>query len=111
MKITLALSAYADLESIETYYTKQEVSHIGSEFISQIFEKIEHLTSHPKMGRVVPECNIEHTRELIFPPFRIIYTTKNNAIQIIRIWRSERLLKITDLDPHSINESSRNYQS
>ncbi|MDD5524247.1 MAG: type II toxin-antitoxin system RelE/ParE family toxin, partial [Smithella sp.] len=50
----------------------------------------------PQSGRVVPEFNIENLREIIFAPFRIVYRLDGNKIKIVRIWRSERLLKISE---------------
>jgi hypothetical protein len=46
------------------------------------------------MGRVVPEFGLEYLRELIHPPFRIVYRRDIKRVRIVRIWRSERLLKL-----------------
>jgi plasmid stabilization system protein ParE len=49
---------------------------------------------HPLSGRIVPEFNVEHLREIIHPPFRIVYRFDRKRVRIVRIWRSERLLKL-----------------
>ncbi len=49
-----------------------------------------------EIGRKVPEFNEKNIRELILPPFRIVYLKEEKAINIIRIWRSERLLNLAD---------------
>jgi hypothetical protein len=35
-------------------------------------------------------------REIICPPFRIVYRVDAGRIWIIRVWRSERLLEVPD---------------
>jgi hypothetical protein len=46
------------------------------------------------MGRVVPEFAVEHLREIVSPPFRIVYRHDKQKVRIVRVWRSERLLKM-----------------
>ena len=48
----------------------------------------------PMIGRIVPEFEQSHIRELIHPPFRIVYMLTPDALVVIRVWRSERLLKL-----------------
>jgi len=45
---------------------------------------------------MVPEFNEKNIRELIHPPFRIVYLNEERIIHVIRVWRSERLLNLTD---------------
>jgi len=92
VKITLSNSAFGDLEGIKEYYVEQGVPEVGHNFITAIFDHIETLADHPDIGRLVPEFNEKHIRELIHPPFRIVYLRDSTSIQIIRVWRSERLL-------------------
>lgn len=92
MKITLSDAAFNDLESIKKHYEQEHIAHIGEQFVIQIIEHIETLNSHPDIGRVVPEFDDEKMRELIHPPFRIVYLREHNTIRIIRVWRSERLM-------------------
>ncbi len=94
MKITISNSAFEDLQGIKEYYIEQLVPDIRDSFIEAIFDHIDSLKDHPDIGRIVPEFEETHIRELIHPPFRIVYLRDKNAIQIIRVWRSERLLKL-----------------
>lgn len=96
MNISFSKSAIEDLEGIKTYYWEQGVPQIGKDFILAIIEHIETLSTHPDMGRIVPEFNDKLIRELIYPPFRVVYLRNNKSIKIIRVWRSERLLKLAD---------------
>lgn len=94
MKVLISDSAYADLETIKEYYLTEGVPHIGKEFVASIIGHIETLPDNPDIGRKVPEFDVEKIRELIHGPFRIVYLRENTSIQVVRVWRSERLLKL-----------------
>ena len=66
--------------------------------VEEIFERLEALRTHPDLGRVVPEFGPQFLRELIHPPFRIVYRREPGHVRIVRIWRSERLLRLTPGD-------------
>ena len=67
-------------------------TQIGIEFIKHI----ETLPTNLEIGRMVPEFNEKNIRELIHPPFRIVYLNEEKAIHVIQVWRSERLLNLTN---------------
>lgn len=96
MKLRIAKSAVADLQAIQAYYKEQGVPRIGNDFVAAILQRIEILQPHPDAGRVVPEFNQENIRELIHAPFRLVYLRQAEEIVLIRVWRSERLLALTD---------------
>jgi len=54
------------------------------------------LSSNPEIGRLVPEFQLSYIRELIQSPFRVVYTLNEVEVQIIRVWRSERLMKLPE---------------
>jgi plasmid stabilization system protein ParE len=54
------------------------------------------LCENPDIGRVVPEFGVEKIRELIHPPYRIVYLREQKAIHVTRVWRSERLLALPE---------------
>ena len=92
MKISVSKSAFNDLENIISYYTNQGIADIGIKFAKAIIKHIEVLSKHPDIGRVVPEFELVHIREIIHKPFRVVYQRDTNSIKVIRVWRSERLL-------------------
>lgn len=94
MKVTIANSAFSDLERIKEYYKEEGAPHIGKQFVISIIEHIQTLIENPKIGRTVPEFGEPRIRELIHPPFRIVYLREQASIHIVRIWRSERLLRL-----------------
>ncbi len=92
ISMTFAKTAILDLEAIRDYYQEQQVPEVGERFLQEIIALIESLLTH--RGRIVPEFNQPLLRELIHPPFRIVYRRNNLKISIVRIWRSERLMKL-----------------
>lgn len=94
MELRIAQSALEDLQAIQEYYKEQGVPRIGDEFVISILKHSEMLQRHPDAGRVVPEFNLDHIRELIHAPFRVVYLRQANEVVLIRVWRSERQLEI-----------------
>ena len=96
VKITFAESAIQDLEDVPGYYQEKDLPHIGEKLVNNVFEEIEQLADQPDMGRMVPEFELEYLRELVRPPFRIVYRREQKNVRIVRIWRSERLLTLPE---------------
>jgi len=96
VKVFISESAFNDLESIKEYYEKEGVSNIGEKYVASLVGRIESLSSNPDIGRKVPEFDNGKIRELIHPPFRIVYLREEGSIHIIRVWRSERLLVLPE---------------
>ena len=96
--IRIAEFALADLESMRAWYAEQDVPDVGERLISEIVASIEALADHPDMGRIVPEFDQRFLRELIRPPFRIVYRRDPKHVRVVRVWRSERLLDVPDED-------------
>lgn len=89
----------ADLEDLRSWYTEQGTPATGERILRRIVESIERLGDLPEMGRIVPEIGEESLRELVRPPYRIVYRVDPEGVRILRVWRSERLLRLPDDDP------------
>ena len=96
MKVYISGSGFEDLERIKDYYSEEGVPHIGEEFVVSIVEHIETLIDNPDIGRMVPEFGEIKTRELIHPPFRMVYIWESDSVHVVRMWRSERLLRLPE---------------
>ncbi|WMJ09860.1 type II toxin-antitoxin system RelE/ParE family toxin [Nitrosomonas sp. sh817] len=92
MKVSISNSALKDLENMTSYYTEEGIPQIGLKFAKEIIKHIQMLADHPDMGRIVPELQLPHIREMIVAPFRVVYLREESAIKVIRVWRSERPL-------------------
>lgn len=98
MKVTISNPAFSDLEGINEHYKEEGVPHIGRQFTVSIIEHIQTLTENPDIGRMVPEFGEPRIRELIHAPFRIVYLREKDSIHVIRVWRSERLLRLPEVN-------------
>lgn len=96
--ISFAESALRDLEEVRAWYAEQGVPDVGARLVAEVFQRIQTLADHPDLGRVVPEFDQPFLRELIQPPFRIVYRRDPKRVRIVRIWRSERLLHLPTTD-------------
>ncbi|MBU1294771.1 MAG: type II toxin-antitoxin system RelE/ParE family toxin [Gammaproteobacteria bacterium] len=96
MEIRIAQSALEDLQDIQVYYREEGVPHIGEDFVTAILNRCGMLQTHPDAGRIVPEFNMDHILELIHAPFRVVYLRQAKEIVLIRVWRSERQLELTE---------------
>lgn len=85
-----------DLRGIKDHYSELGVPEIGQEFVRTILQKVQRLTDHPDSGRQVPEFAQPKIREIIHPPFRVVYLRHKAAINLVRVWRSERVLLLPE---------------
>lgn len=92
--ITFTILAINDLDDMRAWYAEQQVPAGGDKLLREIVSQVERLGAFPESGRVVPEFGLANLREIIFPPFRIIYRLDESKVRVVRVWRSERLLKI-----------------
>jgi len=93
-RVTFAESAIRDLEDVRDWYVSQDAPAVGDRLVARIVEEVERLVAFPESGRIVPEFDVPQLRELIYPPFRIVYRLDVDRVRIVRVWRSERLLDV-----------------
>ena len=93
-RISFAVSALGDLEEIRAFYSAQQVPEVGERLLTEILSAVERLADYPESGRVVPEFDLPQLREIIHPPFRIVYRLEVERVRVVRVWRSERLLEV-----------------
>ncbi|MFH0825362.1 MAG: type II toxin-antitoxin system RelE/ParE family toxin [Pseudomonadota bacterium] len=92
-KIAFAVSAVHDLEAIRSWYADQGASEVGRRLVTEIVSAVERLAEFPESGRIVPEFGVPNLREIIHPPFRVVYRI-DRRVRIVRVWRSERALRL-----------------
>lgn len=92
-KINWSNLALDDLRSIYDYVAKDSPIY-ADRLMNKIFERVEALEQHPKLGRKVPELDNEVIRKLIEGNYRIIYRLEqDDKIGIARIHHSSKLLR------------------
>ena len=95
-RISFAASAVADLEAIRTWYAEQQVPEVGERLLREVVAHVERLADFPESGRVVPEFDFVRLREIIHPPFRIVYRLGEGRVRVVRVRRSERRLELPE---------------
>lgn len=93
-RVTFAASAVKDLEEIRAWYAGQLAPDMGDRLLREVISLVERLADFPESGRVVPEFGLAQLREVIHPPFRIVYRVDDDRVRVVRVWRSERLLRM-----------------
>jgi toxin ParE1/3/4 len=84
------------MEGIRDWYVSQSAAEAGERVVREILASLDQLAEFPESGRVVPEFEEPWLRELIRPPFRIVYRLEPERVRIVRVWRSERLMVALD---------------
>jgi len=93
-RVSFAASAVHDLEEIRAWHLKLEVPEVGERLLQEVLTAVERLADFPESGRVLPEFGVPQLREVIHPPFRIVYRLDKDRVRVVRAWRSERLLRL-----------------
>lgn len=92
VKVNWSKQAMEDIHRIKEYYVSFSESY-GFKLVDQIFEKELLISSHPEIGRIVPEVNNKNLREIIFKNFRIIYAIfDSHRISVLTVHESSRPL-------------------
>ena len=66
--------------------------HYARIFVQRVIVIVESIPNFPNIGRIVPEYQKKDLRERIFQNYRIIYRIKPEAIEIVAVIHSARLL-------------------
>ena len=91
LQIIWSPEALADLHSLTTFIAQN--NPIAAESVGlALINSTELLSNHPLLGRQVPEERNPVIREIIRPPYRIIYeiSKRRRTIEILRIWHAAR---------------------
>jgi plasmid stabilization system protein ParE len=91
--VSLAESAVRDLEVVRDWYVSQSAPEVGERLIGEILASVHQLAEFPASGRIVPEFEQPWLRELVRPPFRVVYRVDGERVRVVRVWRSERLMR------------------
>jgi toxin ParE1/3/4 len=84
--------ALLDLEEIAEYIALDSPS-AASRYVRKVFRAVERLKRYPNSGRRPAELPATPYREVIVPPCRIFYRAEEDAVFILHVMRSERLLR------------------
>ena len=88
-KVRWTPQAADDLEAIYEFIARDS-PHYAQITIEGIIAAIDRLEQFPLLGRHVPETSQADVRELIKPPYRIVYRT-GEIVKILTVFRGSRL--------------------
>lgn len=91
MEIRWTEQAVEDLLSIREFIARDSAS-FARLTVERLYETISKLSEFPDLGRVVPERGDPQIRELIKPPYRMIYRRRTEVVEILTIHHSARPL-------------------
>ena len=93
MKIVWTRAATDDLRRLEEYIATDSIFYARF-FVEKILSMTRNLEIFPRCGRMVPEVDTDEIRELIAPPYRIIYQIQSNRIRILTVVHSSRKVEL-----------------
>lgn len=82
-----ALRSLADIHN----HISTDSQDAASRMVDRILKRGDQLESFARLGRVVHRYKRPGIRELIEPPYRILYRTRRQAIEIIDVFHSAQL--------------------
>jgi plasmid stabilization system protein ParE len=91
-EVIWAEPALNDLDAI-TDYIALDNPEAARRLVQKIFEHVDHLESHPRLGSKPEELKGWRYRQIVEPPCRIFYREDSGRVLILHVMRSERLLR------------------
>jgi toxin ParE1/3/4 len=85
--------AVEDLRQIRRYIERDSPRY-GRLVVERLYQSTERLALFPRSGRIVPDLNLEHVRELIVGEYRIVYRIEAEAVVLLTVFRSSRIFPI-----------------
>ena len=98
-RLIWAEPALQDLEQIADYIALDDRA-AAKRLIRRVFSKAELLEEFPEMWPVPHDLPDSRYRHLVVKPLWIFYRIQDDAVYIIYVMRSERLLRASDLEEH-----------
>jgi addiction module RelE/StbE family toxin len=81
--------AVRDVQAIREYVANDSPGYAAL-VVRRLVASVERLKTFPLSGRVVPERHDDHLREVIVPPFRIVYRVSSGLAEIVTVFRASR---------------------
>lgn len=93
-------SPLAELRTAEAFeYIAQDRPQAASQWLDRLLELVSTLAEFPERGRVVPELAREDIREVILPPYRVIYRRDSKQVIILTVRHSRREFDTGEIPP------------
>lgn len=90
-RVRWAPQAVEDLQAIRDFIGRDS-SRYASAVVEQIVAAVDVLDLFPLAGRMVPEHSRDDLRELVRPPYRIVYRVLGEETHIVTVFRASQLI-------------------
>jgi len=89
MRVVWTDTARRHLAAIHEYIAHDSPRY-AMRMVDRLLARSEQLEQFPESGRMVPEYDDPRIRQLIEPPYRIIYRVRDNRIDVLAVVHSAR---------------------
>jgi len=96
-EVIWAEPAAKDLEEISEYISLDNPP-AAEKLIQRVLGRTRQLEKHPKSGPALQDFANSRYRYLIEPPCKIFYTVDGTTVYILRVLRTERLIRLSFFD-------------
>ena len=97
IRIEWSEEAISHLAQIHSYIAADSEQHAGR-FILKLMRAVDNLSTFPDIGRHVPGVKDRSVREIIVPPYRVVYQVHGDAISVAAVVHSSRDLSTLPQD-------------
>ena len=80
-----------DLEAI-CLFIARDAPQVAALFAHRAIRATDRLENFPRLGRVVPELQLDRIREIILGNYRIIYRIRQDDVQVLTVHHGARIL-------------------
>jgi len=84
MRVYWTNTAEGHLEAIHAHIA-QDSPEYARRMVDRLTRRSQQIADFPYSGRKVPEYDVDHIREVIEAPFRLIYTIKPDQIDVLAV--------------------------
>lgn len=96
IRIVWTSPALEDVQEIRAYIARDSPRY-GRVVAERLVAAVERLHSHPLSGRIVPEVGQSTLREVIEPPYRIVYRVRAELLEVVAVVHAARRFPAEDL--------------
>ena len=105
-KVEFSPQAVLDLEDIADFIAEDN-PQAAEAWVDRLVETAEGMAAHPKAGRVVPEVDDTHVREVLLGNYRIVYRVEPTRILVLTVIEGHRPLRIGNDTETEFSEACR----
>lgn len=92
-RIRWAPQAASDLQAIRDFIERDSPRYAAA-VVERIVAAVDVLERFPFSGRRVPEHSREDVRELVRPPYRIVYRLVDDGVHVVTVFRSSQIIPV-----------------